>query len=67
MGLLDLIKQETRIHVDSMLPPLAQDEIMNGRLPILRTSLIFLKSERPLEGLLRKPWLEGQSVLLEEW
>ena len=45
MGLLDLFKpQQSAPTIISILPDAAKREIMKGRLPILNTSRIFLKS-----------------------
>ena len=47
MGLFDLMKPQQKAQVvciTSMLPAVAKQEIMNGRLPILKTSKFFLKS-----------------------
>lgn len=45
MGFLDLFKQQsTTPVVQSILPDVVKQEIMRGRLPILNTNKIFLKS-----------------------
>ena len=43
MGLLDIFKPPQAPSVQSILPQVAVNEIMNGRLPILNTDKIFLK------------------------
>lgn len=45
MGLLDLFKPQSKTPmVQSILPDAAVQEILRGRLPILNTNKIFLKS-----------------------
>lgn len=47
MGLFDLMKPQQQsqvVSITSVLPDVAKQEIMNGRLPILKTSKVFLKS-----------------------
>ena len=44
MGFLDLFRQPKTPVVQTILPDAACQEIMRGRLPILRTNKIFLKS-----------------------
>lgn len=44
MGLLDLFKQPQPPSVQTILPDAAVREIMSGRLPILNTNKLFLKS-----------------------
>lgn len=45
MGFLDLFRpQPTTPTITSILPDVAKQEIMLGRLPILNTNKIFLKS-----------------------
>ncbi|MBU5456532.1 hypothetical protein [Oscillibacter sp. MSJ-31] len=44
MSLLDLFKQPQPPAVQTILPNVAVHEIMNGRLPILNTDKLFLKS-----------------------
>ena len=44
MGLLDLFKQPQPPSVQTILPDAAVCEIMSGRLPILNTNKLFLKS-----------------------
>lgn len=44
MGLLDIFKSPKTPVVQTILPDVAKQEIMSGRLPILRTDKIFLKS-----------------------
>ena len=45
MGFLDLFKQKPKVpSVQSILPSAAVQEILRGRLPILNTNKIFLKS-----------------------
>lgn len=43
MGFLDLFRQPKTPMVTSILPDIAKQEIMRGRLPILNTNKIFLK------------------------
>lgn len=43
MGLLDLFKQSRTPMVTTILPDIAKQEIMKGRLPVLRTDKIFLR------------------------
>ena len=43
MGLLDVFRQPKTPIVQSILPQVAANEIMNGRLPILKTDKIFLR------------------------
>lgn len=46
MGFLDLFRQNpTTPIVQSILPDVAKQEIMRGRLPVLNTNKIFLKSD----------------------
>ena len=45
MGLLDLFKPQPKMPmIQSILPAAAVQEILRGRLPILNTNKIFLKS-----------------------
>lgn len=44
MGLLDIFKQPKTPIVQTILPDVAKQEILNGRLPILRTDKIFTKN-----------------------
>lgn len=44
MGFLDLFRQPQTPIVQSILPDIAKQEIMRGRLPILNTNKIFLKN-----------------------
>lgn len=44
MGLLEKLKGNNTPVITSMLPQVAVDEIYAGRLPVLRTSRVFLKS-----------------------
>lgn len=43
MGLLDIFRQPKTPMVTTILPDVAKQEILSGRLPILRTDKIFLK------------------------
>ena len=43
MGFLDIFRQPKTPMVTSILPDVAKQEIINGRLPVLRTDKIFLK------------------------
>ncbi|MEG2259903.1 MAG: hypothetical protein RSB78_06890, partial [Oscillospiraceae bacterium] len=46
MGFLDLFRQQPTLPiVSSILPDVAKQEIMRGRLPILNTDKIFVKSD----------------------
>lgn len=44
MGFLDIFMQPKTPVVTTILPDIARQEILNGRLPVLRTDKIFLKS-----------------------
>ena len=44
MGFLDIFKQQRTPIVTSILPDAAKQEILRGRLPILNTNTVFLKS-----------------------
>ena len=44
MGFLDIFRQPKTPMVTTILPDAARQEILRGRLPILRTNKIFLKS-----------------------
>ena len=44
MGLLDIFRTPQTPIVQTILPDVARQEILNGRLPILRTDKIFLKN-----------------------
>ncbi len=44
MGLLDIFRTPQTPIVQTILPDIARQEILSGRLPILRTNKIFLKS-----------------------
>lgn len=44
MGFLDAFRKPRTPMVSSILPDIAKQEILNGRLPILRTDKVFLKS-----------------------
>ena len=44
MGFLDIFRSPKTPMVTTILPDAARQEILNGRLPILRTDKIFLKS-----------------------
>ena len=45
MGFLDLFRQPKTPTVTSILPDIAKQEILRGRLPVLNTNKIFLKGE----------------------
>ncbi|WP_294411282.1 hypothetical protein [uncultured Ruminococcus sp.] len=45
MGILDIFSQQSQVPtVNSILPDVAKQEIMNGRLPILNNDKIFMRS-----------------------
>lgn len=44
MGLLDIFRQQKTPIVTTILPDIARQEILRGRLPILKTDKIFLKA-----------------------
>jgi hypothetical protein len=44
MGLLDLFRRQTIPIIQVILPDVAKQEILKGRLPILNTNKIFLKN-----------------------